>query len=703
MTNKTTELLPQVFVKLNGQDLAVEQMDNLISVEVDDSLTLPDMFSLRFRDPDVKLLQRDLLKPGGEIQVILADGDERATLVYGEITSVEPDLNPQMLSTLTVRGYDRSHRLHRQRVTKSYQQITDSDLARQLAGASGLSAQVTATSEVYPYLLQTNQTNWEFLIERARRIGYRVWVENRTLHFKPPPASPPATTVEWGLDLAEFRARLSTIEQVNEVTVRAYNPKTKQAIVGVAGSPSDQLDIGAPQNGGAAAQTAHSVQGKQVIVHHPVYSQGEANKLAQAVLDQTNMGYIQAEGLATGRPALASGNLVTISGLGARFNGSYLITRALHRWNAHGYTTAFWVTGGRSGSTITDLLRPAQLIGAGVGSGPATRPTALGVVVGIVTNNVDPDNMGRVRVKFPWLSDQEESWWCRVVMPMAGASRGFVYFPEVNDEVVCGFELGDPNHPYVLGAVWNGQDALPKPTDWFVTGGQVIRRATYSRVGHNFIIDDNPETSGFVLADKTAKNEIRIHSDVHSDPNIIQVMAKKGLRIKDNTGNNQILINSDTHETPDTITVTAHQDILVTATNGKIVITAKGDIEVTATGKIVVKSQSNISVDAQGDLSIHALGKISMAGDQGVTIESSAGKTVMKGTQGVDISSVAKSTLAGITGVDISAAGGKVGIQGTAGAELMAPGGKATVMGTAGAEVISPAITSIKGSLLQLN
>jgi phage protein D len=697
---KTSEFIAQVYIKLNGQDLATSYMSELISVEVDSSLTLPTMFSLRFRDPELALLLSDQLKPGGEIQIRIASQDETDTLVYGELTSVEPDLSLDPVSTLTVRGYDRSHRMNRVRLTKSYQQITDSDLAQQLAGAAGLSAAVTATTEVYPYLLQTNQTNWEFLVERARRIGYRVWVENRTLYFKPPPPNPPVVTVGWREDLAEFRARLTTVEQVNEVTVRAYNPKTKQVIVGQASSGGDQVDIGITQTGGAAAQQAHGVQGKEVIVHHPVYSQGEANKLAQAMLDQINMGFIQAEGLCAGRPDLRAGNHLQTTGIGSRFSGRYLLTRALHRWNAYGYTTAFWVSGGRGGSTLTDLLRPA---GSTLWAATPARPSTLGMVVGIVTNNVDPENMGRVRVKFPWLSDAEESWWCRVVMPMAGASRGFAYFPEVNDEVVCGFELGDPNHPYVLGAVWNGTDALPKPTDWFITGGKVIRRAVYSRVGHNFIIDDNDDTSGFVLADKTATNEIRINSDTHGTPNIIQAMAKKGLVLKDNTGNNQILINSDTHETPDTITITAQQDILVTATSGKIVIKAQGDIEVTATGKITVKSQSDISLDAMGNMNLHATGKISLAGDQGVSIESTAGKSVLKGTQGVDISSVAKTTVGGVTGVDIAADGGKLSMRGMAGAEMLASAGKAAITGTAGVDVLSPGITSIKGSILQLN
>src|SRR5205807_2147600 len=112
---------------------------------------------------------------------------------------------------------------------------------------------------------------------------------------------------------------------------------------------------------------------------------------------------------------------------GQNFNGAYTVTRTVHRYDQDGYMTRFWVTSGQSSGTLGDLLRSKNGHEKG---GPMT----LGCVVGLVTNITDPENMGRVRVKFPWLSEDEESWWCRLVMPMTGAGRGHVYFPEVNDE-----------------------------------------------------------------------------------------------------------------------------------------------------------------------------------------------------------------------------------------------------------------------------
>ena len=568
-----SEHLAQAIIKVNGEILPPEIMHNLLTIELDDSLHLPDMFSIHWNDPDVQMLQADRFKPGDEIDVTIQIKDGKETTFNGEITAVEPDLNATARTTVMIRGYDRSHRMNRVRLSRSYQQVTDADVARRLAQGAGLKADVDSTREVYPYLLQTNQTDWEFLESRARRVGYRLWVEKRTLHFKKPPPNAPITRLEWGITLSEFRARMSTVEQVNEVVVRGYDPKAKREIVGRAAKSKSQpeIGIGGRHDGGEAAQTAHGIQGRHVVVDRPVYTQAEADMLARSTLDDINSSFLQADGVCGGQPTVTAGSYVELSGLGSHFGGRYMVTRALHRYSQKGYTTHFWISGGQGTATITDLLKN----GNGARGAGASSPTALGVVVGIVTNNVDPDNMGRVKVKFPWLGDNQESWWCRLASPMAGASRGIVYFPEVNDEVVCAFELGDPNRGYVLGAVWNGSDKLPKPTSWFTTGS-VIRRATFSRVGHNIVIVDEPPTSGIVLSDRT--------------------------------GNQQIKINSDTHETSNTIEMSAQEDVTITV-RGKIVLEAQGDIE------------------------LDALGKVTISGKQGVDINGAPGVTSIKGSQ----------------------------------------------------------------------
>ena len=76
-----------------------------------------------------------------------------------------------------------------------------------------------------------------------------------------------------------------------------------------------------------------------------------------------------------------------------------------------------------------------------------------GVVIGIVTNNQDPEELYRVKVKFPWLSEADESNWARIVVSLADAKQNKVEPPEVGDEVLVAFEQGDVQCPYVLGVL----------------------------------------------------------------------------------------------------------------------------------------------------------------------------------------------------------------------------------------------------------
>ena len=107
-----------------------------------------------------------------------------------------------------------------------------------------------------------------------------------------------------------------------------------------------------------------------------------------------------------------------------------------------------------------------------------------GVVVGLVTSVQDPQNIGRVQVHFPWLSDDNSSQWARVATFMAGPKRGSWFMPEVDDEVLISFEHGDVQHPYIIGFVWNGRDK--PPNDGIDT--KVRRLRTVS--GHVIEFDD---------------------------------------------------------------------------------------------------------------------------------------------------------------------------------------------------------------------
>lgn len=185
-----------------------------------------------------------------------------------------------------------------------------------------------------------------------------------------------------------------------------------------------------------------------------------------------------------------------------------------------------------------------------------------GVAVGIVTNNSDdPDGLGRVKVKFPWLSDSDDSFWARIATPMAGNDRGMYFVPEVDDEVLVLFEHGDVRFPYVIGSLWNGKDKAPVDNASRKNDLRVIK----SRSGHVIKLND--------------------------------AEGKETVEIVDASGKNRIVIDT----AHNTITLTSGKDIALKAPHGTITLDAlKVDVKSAADARI--KSSGGMTVEAGGPL-----------------------------------------------------------------------------------------------------
>ncbi len=186
-----------------------------------------------------------------------------------------------------------------------------------------------------------------------------------------------------------------------------------------------------------------------------------------------------------------------------------------------------------------------------------------GVVVGIVTNNKDTEKLGRVKIKIPRLSGEDESNWARVISFMAGKERGAFFLPEIDDEVLVAFEYGDINMPYVIGSLWNGKDVPPENN----SDGKNNIRMIRSRSGHVITLDDSDGSEQIKIMDKTQKNMIIIDA-------------------KNNT-----------------ISITSDKDIELSAPNGKVTIEAM-DIETKSTASTKIEATSGVDVKASGNLNI---------------------------------------------------------------------------------------------------
>ncbi len=346
-------LVPNFKILINGSLLSVEPETHVTSIMVDDDTELPSMFSFELvnSESDIKDLkwideQQELFVIGNEVDIKLGYGDNLETIIAGEITTLEPEFNFNRLPRLTVRGYDRRHRLQRGRNTRTFVQQKDSDIADIIARDAGLTPKTEDSKVIHPYILQANQTDLEFLHERARRIQYEVVVEDKTLFFRPVAnAESPVFTLSLEDDLLEFYPRLSSMGQVSEVTVTSYNSKDKEnQKFEWQAKPGDEVSrMGGNNSAAILSENAFGIA-VETISNQPVMSLSEAEQLAKSRFNHIALLLITGEGVCRGRTDLRSGKVIEINGVGKQFSGQYYVTATSHHYRSSGYyTSKFYV------------------------------------------------------------------------------------------------------------------------------------------------------------------------------------------------------------------------------------------------------------------------------------------------------------------------------------------------------------------------
>ena len=576
-------------IKIGGQDVSQEFMDALDEVVVDTSLHLPDLFTIRLHDPLVKWADDSLLDIGKEVEISIKtpkqyyEQEVQGVLIKGEITALEPDFSADGMPTMVVRGYDKAHRLHRGQKTRTFLKITDSNLASKIAGEVGLQAMVDSTAITYDYVLQNNQTNMEFLQARAERIGYQVYSAEGKLYFKKGDATlADGPSLDYGDNLHSFQPCWTASGQADKMIVKGWDPKGKAAISSQKTPNAGLNQAGMTQTGGAKASSAFS-SAEAIITDRPVFTVSEAGELATGLSNDISRVFVQAEGVCDGHPNVKAGRKITITGVGTRFSGSYLVTSATHIYNADGYKTRFSIHG-RQPNTLSYLVSPEGGNGHGRSQG-----LVQGVVTALVTNLSDPDDLGRVKVKYSWLGEIESDW-VRIAAPMAGSGRGFFYLPEVNDEVLIAFEHGDVHRPYIIGALWSNTDKSPKKNSEATASGKVNQRVLKTRQGHLIILDDKQGEEQISVTSKSG------HTVILDDKS-----GSEKITIKDKTGNNSMVIDS----TKNSMTI---------AVNGDFVVTAKGKITLQSTQDMTLDSKAQAKFNSMGPLNIESKAPAALKG-----------------------------------------------------------------------------------------
>jgi phage protein D len=348
--------VPAFEVKLGGRPAGQDVIRDILSVSYKDSLQEIDSFELSINNWDAdarafKYSDRRLFDPGQRIELSMGYQGALRPILKGEITSLRPSFPAGGGSVLAVSGLNVLHRFRTRQESRTYAGVTDSDIADQIGERLRVRLETPHASDepILEYVIQDNQYDIIFLMERARRIGYDLTVEERpsgattetVLVYRPSTAvHQPAYRLSYGKSLVEFQPELTTANQVGKVTVRGWDAVKKQPITYTA--TRDQLSTRGVESRGGQDAIDGAVQAKEEIVAtRPVESEAEARKLATEILEGIAKEMVKGTGSVVGLPDLRAGTVLEIDGLGVRFSGRYFVVSTTHAIGDSGYTTQF--------------------------------------------------------------------------------------------------------------------------------------------------------------------------------------------------------------------------------------------------------------------------------------------------------------------------------------------------------------------------
>lgn len=565
----------EVLVQVDGRGLPREAGAMLVRAVLDETRLAPAVCELWFRDPDQAVLAAVDIAIGSRLDVSVSSTARAApaALVSAEVTALELEHDGTGTYTI-VRGIDRLHRLLRGRRVEGYRQMTVSDVVEKVARRAGIEVgHLDRTATVHEQISQANVSDWEFLNGLAADVGARLRMVDDRLELRratsaagQDPGTDPdhPLVLELGRDLLACRAVVTSTAQVPELSARGWDALAKRPVTSTAAATSRTAAVGADPEALAAAFDAPAL----LVVEPPFEAQSEVDEAAAAAADHVGGACAELEAVVNGNAAIRVGAVVSLTGAGHPFAGAYTVSATRHTFDPEtGYRTHATMSGDQDRTLL------------GLTSSPPGHSTAGldGVVPALVSDNRDPEELGRVRLVLPWLSDEFVTGWARTVQLGAGDQRGTLFVPEVGDEVLVAFQDGHLRRPFVLGGLYNGVDR-PRPGRGELidsNSGAVNRRAIVSRTGHRIeLTEDANGAQGVTIA--TGDGALGV------------VLDQRSTRVQ---------VRSD----------------------GSVTVQAGGAVEVEA-GESLTLSGRDVSITARGNISLDAGRSVSVTGGTEATV-----------------------------------------------------------------------------------
>lgn len=518
--------------------------------------------------------------PGVKIEVLLGYHSQNTSVFSGIIVKTGVQLERDGHSSLVVSCRDAAVGMTIGRRSGCFLNTTDSDVMTTLITRhSGLSANVASTSGQIEQLTQFAATDWDFLLARAEANGFVVKVVDGTVSVLAPVFSGSAKlNVTHGFDLLEASLEQDVRTQLSSVACAAWDPAT-QALVNASESIENVNQLGSD----TAAKLA-SVTGSHAFELNTATPQSSAalKTWADAQLTKSELAKIRGTVRFQGNAGLLPADLLEISGLGDRFDGTAFVGAVTQELQAGQWTT-----------TATVGVDPAWFAARPDVSAPAAYallPSVAGVQIGTVKQiQDDPAKQFRVLVNVPTVDNAGHGLWARLARPYATNNAGWFFYPEVGDEVLLAFLDGDPRYPVIVGSLHSSSRPPPLPVE-----AKNNQKAIVTNQQLKVLFDEEKKSITLVTP---AGNTAVLSDDA------------KAITLTDQNGNSAKLgTDGITLTSASNVAIKAAQNISLTADAGTV--TVKGTQGVTVTGLTV-----SLTADTEFSATGNATAKLTAAGE----------------------------------------------------------------------------------------
>lgn len=491
---------------------------------------------------DFKLSNEDLLIPGKKIEITAGYHNDEETIYKGIVIKHSIKIKSGT-SLLIIECKDEAVKLTIGRKSKYFYDVKDSEAFEEIIGAYGLQKDVEATNFSHKELVQYNTSDWDFMVSRAQANGKLCFVENGKITIsKPNVTSSSVETVTFGASLLDFDAEIDARNQFAKVSSYSWDYSNQELV------EIEAKDPGISLNGNlTASDLAETIELENLELRHGgAITEVELQDWADAKLLFQQLSKIRGRVKFQGIPAVKPNTIITLEGVGDRFNGKAYITGVFHEISEGNWTIdAQFGLNPEWFSETYDIHTP---------TGSGIIPAIKGLHTGIVTQlESDPNGEDRILVKIPIINNEEQGIWCRVASPDAGENRGVFFRPEIEDEVIIGFINEDPNNAIVLGMLHSSGKPAP------ITAS-----------------DDNHQ-KGIVT-----RSEMKVLFDDEKKSIGIETPAGKKITLDEDKG---VIVIED-----------ENSNIITLDSNG-IKMESAGNIEIKATGDVKIEG-TNVSISA---------------------------------------------------------------------------------------------------------